>query len=231
MEAGAPFRLQASSDRISWMDFVTIHQLSREFDLPARVVRYRLLSLLQAQKLHEGEDFRREDYKDERHFVWKVNPLSFMRESGLKPKTLPSDPLPIVNDPLTAFDPPVNESPAFVNTPPATYDEIDNKTETDDFRANLEREMIDFLKDQIAVKDRQLSEQATQSKEIHEVNVKLIGATLQQSKRIEELLRLVGKGRPAAEESVNDPLSTVNHVHDGGEETVNESSEEEQRTA
>ena len=106
------------------MDFLTIHQLSREFDLPARVVRYRLLSFLQAGKLHEGEDFRREDYKDDRHFVWKVNPLSFMRESGLKPKTLPPDPLPIVNEALSTVNQVdnnnrklVNESPVSVNHP------------------------------------------------------------------------------------------------------------------
>lgn len=83
------------------MDFLTIHQLSREFDLPARVVRYRLLSYLQAGKLNEGEDFRREYYKDERHFVWKVNPLSFMRASGLRAASLPEGRLPIVNEPIT----------------------------------------------------------------------------------------------------------------------------------
>ncbi len=215
------------------MDFVTIHELSREFDLPARVVRYRLLSFLKSGKLHEGEDFRREDYKDDRHFVWKVNPVSFMRESGLKPKTLPVVSLPVVNDPLSTVNQTdsndrvsVNEQNGSVNKTPEQTAQIDNKNPSEEFRAALEREMIDFLKDQIAVKDHQISELTNQSKEINELNVKLMGATLQQSKKIEELSRLVGNEQPAAEKSVNDPLSTVNHVDNerGGavKETPNE---------
>jgi hypothetical protein len=36
-------------------------------------------------KLKEQDDFRRDDFKDDKHFVWKINPLSFMRETSLKP--------------------------------------------------------------------------------------------------------------------------------------------------
>jgi hypothetical protein len=61
------------------MEFVTIHDLSRELNVPARVIRYRLIHLIAEGKLKENEDFRRDDFKDDQHFIWKINPLSFMR--------------------------------------------------------------------------------------------------------------------------------------------------------
>jgi hypothetical protein len=66
------------------MEFVTIHDLSRELNVPARVIRYRLIHLIAEGKLKEQEDFRRDDYKDDQHFVWKINPLSFMHQTGFK---------------------------------------------------------------------------------------------------------------------------------------------------
>jgi hypothetical protein len=71
------------------MDFLTIHELSVEFDIPARVLRYRFLQLRQEAKLAEGVDYRRDDFVDDQHFVWKINPVSFMRKTGLKPVTKP----------------------------------------------------------------------------------------------------------------------------------------------
>ena len=69
------------------MDFLTIHELSVEFDIPARVLRYRFHQLRQEAKLADGVDYRRDDFVDDRHFFWKINPVSFMRETGLKPVT------------------------------------------------------------------------------------------------------------------------------------------------
>ena len=69
------------------MEFVTIHDLSRELNVPARVIRYRLISLIAEGKLKEHDDFRQDDYRDDQHFVWKINPLSFMRATALKPPT------------------------------------------------------------------------------------------------------------------------------------------------
>ena len=40
------------------MEFVTIHYLSRELNIPSRVVRYRLLNLVVEEKLKKREDFR-----------------------------------------------------------------------------------------------------------------------------------------------------------------------------
>ena len=40
------------------MEFLTIHEASRQFDIPSRVVRYRLHQLMLAGKLEEGADYR-----------------------------------------------------------------------------------------------------------------------------------------------------------------------------
>ena len=55
------------------MEFVTIHNLSRELNVPARVIRYRLIQFIAEQKLKAPDDFRRNDYKDDQHNVWKIN--------------------------------------------------------------------------------------------------------------------------------------------------------------
>jgi hypothetical protein len=89
------------------MEFVTIHDLSRELNTPARVIRYRLINLIADGKLKENEDFRRDEFKDDQHFIWKIHPVRFMRESGLKPVSSSSttdnnfgnQPLPTVNQP------------------------------------------------------------------------------------------------------------------------------------
>ena len=74
------------------MEFLTIHEVSRQFDIPSRVVRYRLHQLMQAGKLVEGADYRRDDFVDDQHFVWRINPISFMRETGFKPAAKPPAP-------------------------------------------------------------------------------------------------------------------------------------------
>ena len=65
------------------MDFLTLHDLARQFNKPERVIRYKFHSLRQSGKLIENEDFRREDFVDELHFAYKINPLRFMDESKL----------------------------------------------------------------------------------------------------------------------------------------------------
>ena len=69
------------------MEFVTIHDISRELNVPARVIRYRLINLIAEGKLKENQDFRRDDFKDEQHFIWKIHPVRFIQETGLRPAT------------------------------------------------------------------------------------------------------------------------------------------------
>jgi hypothetical protein len=46
------------------MEFVTIHDLSRELNVPARVIRYRLIHLIAEGKLKKHKGFRQDDFKD-----------------------------------------------------------------------------------------------------------------------------------------------------------------------
>jgi repressor of nif and glnA expression len=74
------------------MEFLTVHELSRQFNISARSVRYRLQRLIDNRKFKNGEDYRREDLSDAQHFTWKINPISFMREYGLRRSAPPSPP-------------------------------------------------------------------------------------------------------------------------------------------
>jgi hypothetical protein len=211
------------------MEFVTIHDLSRQFNIPSRVVRYRLQKLIVEGKLKDGDDFQREDFKDEQHFVWKINPLSFMRETGLQrvappPKiSIPVNevgnnptvignesvnrPAKTVNDsgnqnhnagfsaPLFA-SPSVNNPAPVVNHLPQSDNKLVNKTDDEtaaraEDRA-FEREMIDFMKEQIKIKDELIREQGKFLKDEKDLNQKLNSALLQQGQKIETLLRLTG---------------------------------------
>ena len=177
------------------MEFVTIHDLSRELNIPARVIRYRLINLIADGKLKETDDFRRDEFKDNQHFVWKINPLRFMQESELKTVTPPlttdnktdNQSLPPVNQPGNTNVIIGSESPNIV-TRPANNTDNNGDDKTGD--TSLAREMIDLLKEQIKVKDGQLKDQVEQLKETHELNLKLTGTMLQQAQKIENLLRL-----------------------------------------
>jgi len=208
------------------MEFVTIHNLSRELNVPARVIRYRLINLIADGKLLENEDFRRDDFKDDQHFVWKINPLSFIRHTGLKPVTTVNE---LDNQLVTAGDKPENPSlqkidkpeniaapiatnaPTPVNQPGNQSLPMDNKPANQTGDSSLAREMIDLLKDQIKVKDGQLKEQGEQLKETHELNVKLTGTMLQQAREIKNLMRLT-EGRtevPEVAATESEPIATV----------------------
>jgi hypothetical protein len=176
------------------MEFLTIHELSRQFDTPARVIRYRFHKLRQAGKLAEGEDYRRDDFVDDQHFEWKINPLSFMGATSMtRAANVPATGLG--NSPATKSDPSVTK---IDNQPTSPVTEtprpVTNASETvaKPVTNELEREMITLLKEQVMVKDGQISDLTVRVREVSETNVKLIGQTLQQSQRIQDLLRLTG---------------------------------------
>ena len=50
------------------MDFLTLHELSVQFDVSVRVLRHRLRQLLTEGKLVVGRDCRRDDFVDDTHF-------------------------------------------------------------------------------------------------------------------------------------------------------------------
>ncbi len=212
------------------MEFLTIHELSVEFDVPARVLRYRFLQLVQEAKLVEGQDYRRDDFVDEQHFVWKINPVSFMREtgyrlvnksgsvvakSGNKPAAVATKQDNSIEVPVTKM---VNEPPPFANH----QNDLDNKDGNhvgnksgDEGKTrtaampSLERELIDLLKGQLGVKDGQIHELTDQNTQLNDLNIKLVGQAVQQAEKIQSLLRLTG-GKSEPTESTtgnqaNDP--------------------------
>ena len=71
------------------MEFLTLHQLSRELNKPERVLRHRFKNLLKKNTLVEGEDFIREGYIDDKHFLFKINPLRFSQLTALSPAPTP----------------------------------------------------------------------------------------------------------------------------------------------
>lgn len=176
------------------MDFLTLHEFSLRFDIPVRVLRYRLRHLLQTGKLTDGEDFRRDDYVDETHFVWKINPISIARLIGARSVNAtatqaPSGVTQIVSQPL----PLVTHQPAS-GTP--TLTNVDTKS------SSIEREIIDLLKEQVRVKDGQIADLTAQSKTLTALHEKLTGAVVHQGEEIRNLLRLTG-GKTEADEVVH----------------------------
>lgn len=196
------------------MDFLTIHELSVEFDVPSRVLRYRFHLLRQGGKLTEGLDYRRDDFVDEQHFVWKINPMSFMRETGFKPVTKPASLVnELDNHRPTSVTSAVNQPQKPALQSPGGGNHSDNHdTDAGSQRGNeavtkinskesgpsVEREMIDLLKGQLVVKDGQIRDLTDQTLKLNDLNVKLVGQTLQQADRIQTLLRLTGgKSEPS----------------------------------
>src|SRR5690349_20360471 len=71
------------------MEFVTLHQLSRELDKPEKTLRYRFHQLILQNELVEGIDFIKADFVDEQHFVYKINPVTFVEKTKLYPVSPP----------------------------------------------------------------------------------------------------------------------------------------------
>jgi hypothetical protein len=71
------------------MEFLTLHELSRELNKPERQLHHIFKNLLKTNTLKEGEDFVREGYIDDQHFVFKINPRRFVELTQLNPVPLP----------------------------------------------------------------------------------------------------------------------------------------------
>jgi hypothetical protein len=73
------------------MEFITLHELSRQLNKPERQLRHKFKNLLKQNTLIEGEDFIREGYIDDQHFVFKINPVRFVALTQLNPAPLPDN--------------------------------------------------------------------------------------------------------------------------------------------
>src|SRR5918912_4314426 len=71
------------------MEFLTLHELSRELNKPERQLRYLFKNLLKKNSLIESQDFIRDGYTDDQHFVFKINPVRFVELTRLNPAPPP----------------------------------------------------------------------------------------------------------------------------------------------
>ncbi|MBL9185863.1 MAG: hypothetical protein JNK23_00150 [Opitutaceae bacterium] len=170
------------------MEFLTLHELSLRLDVSVRVLRSRLRQLLQAGKLIENVDCKRDGYVDETHFVWLVNPVAFMRATELQPVAKPVSPVAAtasqsVNQPGSTAS---RVDTPLADRPDQTLPKVDSQT------PSMEREIIDLLKGQMRVKDVQIADLSEQNKALNSLHLKLTGQIVQQADRIQNLLRLTG---------------------------------------
>ena len=152
------------------MEFLTLHELSRELNKPERQLRHKFKNLLKKNILSEGEDFIRDGYVDDQHFIFKINPLRFVELTQLNPAPLPDTTGYQVG---TNVDNNLDNSGYHVGTKPVNN--ID--TTPQEFGTNsgsqqqdigtsdtqeividdITNDFIDLLKQQLREKDKQLS--------------------------------------------------------------------------
>lgn len=203
------------------MEFRTLHELSVDLDISVRVLRHRLRHLLTEGILVEGRDCRRDDYVDSTHFVWRVDPVAFGRATGLLSVNKLDNPRDSAVTQRVSQPPTAAAQPAIQRE--QTLQKIDNTLPP------LEREMIDLLKAQLSTKDGQIADLSEQNKKLNDVNLKLVAQTVQQSDRIQTLLRLTeGKMEladtvtKAGSESSTTDSNPGDHVADMGNDFGNQ---------
>lgn len=167
------------------MSSLTLHELSLQLNVSVRVLRHRLRRLLLEGKLVENRDCHREGYVDATHFVWRVDPVAFVRATGYQTASQSGSESAISPHSL---DTQANRAPQAVSH--QAQAEEPRLPNVDKLSFALEREMIDLLKEQLSKKDGQIADLSDQNKNLNDVNLKLVAQTVQQSDRIQTLLRL-----------------------------------------
>jgi hypothetical protein len=145
------------------MEFITLHELSRQLNKPERQLRHKFKNLLKQSTLIEGEDFIREGYIDDQHFVFKINPVRFVALTQLNPAPLPDNPGYQVGNQVDnngyQLD---NKSVNNIDTnPPELVTNSGNHEQQSDAQEiildDITNDYIELLKEQLHEKDRQLS--------------------------------------------------------------------------
>jgi hypothetical protein len=148
----------------------------------------------------ENRDWRRDDFVDDTHFVWKVDPVALARAAGMQPMA------DLDNNGSTMVSQPHVPSPSTATQPDNRGEQTLSKV--DITTPGLERETINLLKDQVRVKDTQIADLNEQNKALNNLHLKLTGQNVQQSDRIQSLLQLTG-GRIDLSDAVNRPEPTT----------------------
>jgi hypothetical protein len=148
------------------MDFLTLHELSRELNKPERQLRHKFKNLLKTNTLKEGEDFIREGYIDDQHFVFKINPFRFAELAQLNPAPLPDTTgYQVVNNPDNNGYHVDNKSVNNTDTTPQEsgtnggnqQPQINTSDTQEIVLDDITNDYIELLKEQLREKDKQLA--------------------------------------------------------------------------
>jgi AraC-like DNA-binding protein len=207
------------------MEFLTLHELSRELNKPERQLRHKFKNLLKKNTLVEGEDFVREGYIDDQHFVFKINPVRFVELTQLNP----APPLDTTgyqvdnnldNNGYQGGTKVVNN---IDTTPQESGTTVGTQQETSDTQEivldDITNDYIELLKQQVHEKDRQLSVKDEQLKAKDELLKQVQEQTREKDNAqilaLSEIIRLNKKLLPPS------PQETVRNVDTNGYQPAN----------
>ena len=151
---GLIFILASLLTFVLWFGFFIIHPNE------AKVMQ------LLANKLKANDDFIKDDYRDDRHFTYKINPVTFTRAAGLSPAP-PASAAVGINGYQDGYQTGINmdtKNETLGTKVDNHNDEIDTKLDTKPPDPIPNQDLIDILKDQLRVKDEQLERGFEQSK-------------------------------------------------------------------
>jgi len=69
--------------------FKTLHEIASGFAKSEQTVRRAFKQLIKTANFKEGDDFLKDDYVDDPHFLYKINPERFMAEYQKQPDQPP----------------------------------------------------------------------------------------------------------------------------------------------
>jgi hypothetical protein len=205
------------------MEFITLHELSRQLNKPERQLRHKFKNLLKQSTLIEGEDFIREGYIDDQHFVFKINPVRFVALTQLNPDPLPdnngyqignqvdNNGYQLGNKSVNNIDTTPQESGTNSgNQQPQSSTSDTQEIVLDD----ITNDYIELLKEQLREKDKQLSVKDEQLKSQDEL-LKLVHQQAKEKDNaqilaLSEIIRLNKKLLPPS------PSETVRNVDTNG---------------
>ena len=207
----------------------TLHDLSRQLDTPERNVRYRFNQLKFEEKLVENEDYIKDDFIDETHFTYKINSVTFVEKTGLKPIPIPDSTLANKVD---------NKESDFVIKTDNKEPEVVTKPDTNvginpllpdmytDFIAVL-KEQLRMKDEQMKIKDEQLERVQNQVSSLQEINNMAMGEVVQLNKTIRQLAAPISDIKDFREARVVDTKDSdfANNVANNSYQTVTKENE------
>lgn len=142
-------------------EFITLRELESRFVESERVVRHAFKGLIKSNKLKKGEDFFIENYKDDRHFIYKINPERVAEVA--------EELTPIPDHEQVS----VNQADNQRLTKPEFGQQTDNQSVNNSNHPVNQLVNQDILLKQLDVKDEQIQEKDQQIKRLQEDNMEL----------------------------------------------------------